>query len=70
MKTKVAINGFGRIGRLALRHLIEHPMLEIIAVNDIAPLDNLFYLIRYDSVQKNPETNVEMKNGSFSYGNK
>ena len=69
MKTKVAINGFGRIGRLALRHLINHPTLEIVAVNDIAPLDNLLYLLRYDSVQNNPKTNVQMKDSSFSYRN-
>ncbi|HET9429782.1 MAG TPA: glyceraldehyde 3-phosphate dehydrogenase NAD-binding domain-containing protein, partial [Chitinophagaceae bacterium] len=47
---RVAINGMGRIGRLLLRRLLNQPGLEIVAVNDIMPLDNLAYLLKYDSV--------------------
>lgn len=68
MTTKVAINGFGRIGRLALRHLIDNEDLEVVAVNDIAPLDNLLYLLRYDSVQGNPKEEIKLKENSFTYG--
>jgi glyceraldehyde 3-phosphate dehydrogenase len=47
---RIAINGMGRIGRLLLRRLLETPGIEIVAVNDIMPIDNLFYLIKYDSI--------------------
>lgn len=51
MAVNVAINGFGRIGRLVCRLVMamEHPELNIIAVNDIVPADNLAYLLRHDS---------------------
>lgn len=68
--TKVAINGFGRIGRLGLRHLINHKSLELVAVNDIAPLDNLLYLLRYDSVQENPKPEIKMNTNSFTFDGK
>jgi glyceraldehyde 3-phosphate dehydrogenase len=47
--TKIAINGFGRIGRLVLRAGINDPSLEFVAVNDLVPSDNLAYLFKYDS---------------------
>ncbi len=50
MTTKVAINGFGRIGRLVLRCLLQSPEFEVVAINDIVPSDNLAYLLSYDSV--------------------
>ena len=68
--TKVAINGFGRIGRLGLRHLINHDSLEVVAVNDIAPLDNLLYLLRYDSVQENPKQEIKINANSFTFDGK
>lgn len=70
MATKIAINGFGRIGRLALRHLIEHESLDVVAVNDIAPLDNLLYLLRYDSVHENPKLEIKLNEDSFIFGEK
>ncbi len=52
---KVAINGFGRIGRLVFRALVEQGMvgkdIEVVAVGDIVPADNLAYLLKYDSIQ-------------------
>src|SRR5580704_7987271 len=52
---KVGINGFGRIGRLVFRALVEQGLLgkrfDIVAVNDLVPADNLAYLMKYDSVQ-------------------
>ena len=50
MSTRVAINGLGRIGRATLKIIHDTPELELVAVNDIAPADNLAYLLRYDSV--------------------
>ena len=47
---RIAINGMGRIGRLLFRRLTDHPAIELVAVNDIMPLDNLVYLLKYDSV--------------------
>jgi glyceraldehyde 3-phosphate dehydrogenase len=55
MATKIAINGFGRIGRLVFRALVEQGLLgtkfEVVAVGDIVPADNLAYLLKYDSIQ-------------------
>lgn len=47
---RIAINGMGRIGRLLFRRLVNHPGIELVAVNDIMPPGNLAYLIKYDSV--------------------
>ncbi|MDY0044142.1 MAG: glyceraldehyde 3-phosphate dehydrogenase NAD-binding domain-containing protein [Syntrophales bacterium] len=46
----VAINGLGRIGRAALKIVLEMPEFELLAVNDLAPVDNLVYLLKYDTV--------------------
>ncbi len=55
MATRVAINGFGRIGRLVFRALVEQGLLgkelDVVAVGDIVPADNLAYLLKFDSVQ-------------------
>lgn len=48
--TRVAINGFGRIGRCFLRAAVHDPEVDIVAVNDLGDLENLAYLLRYDSV--------------------
>ena len=47
---RVAINGFGRIGRAFIRQAWDNPELEIVAVNDLGSLDNLAYLLTYDTV--------------------
>lgn len=49
MSVNIAINGFGRIGRLAFRIAASRPDLNIVAINDIVPCDNLAYLLKYDS---------------------
>jgi len=47
---RVAINGFGRIGRQVLQAGITNPNIEWVAINDLSPVDNLAYLLKYDSV--------------------
>ena len=65
MATKIAINGFGRIGRLVYRALIDSPKyskeLEVVAVGDIVPADSLAYLLKYDSIQGKFQGTVESK---------
>ncbi len=65
MAVKVAINGFGRIGRLVFRALAEQGLLEkgveVVAVGDIVPADNLSYLLKYDSIQGRFCGSVEFK---------
>ena len=51
MGVKVAINGFGRIGRLAFRQMFDMPEFEIVAINDLTDAKNLAYLLKYDSAQ-------------------
>jgi glyceraldehyde 3-phosphate dehydrogenase len=55
MAIKVGINGFGRIGRLVFRAICDQGLLgkeiEVVAVNDLVPADNLAYLVKYDSIQ-------------------
>lgn len=50
MKTKIAINGFGRIGRNLFRLLLNHPTIEVVAINDIADNQTMAHLIKYDSI--------------------
>ena len=51
MSIKIAINGFGRIGRLAFRRMVEDGDFEIVALNDLSSPANLAYLLKYDSAQ-------------------
>src|SRR5258708_34727226 len=52
MPVRVAINGFGRIGRLVLRSIVEHARRDIVvvAINDLGPVETNAHLLRYDSV--------------------
>ncbi|MBI3421141.1 MAG: type I glyceraldehyde-3-phosphate dehydrogenase, partial [Candidatus Sungbacteria bacterium] len=47
---KIAINGFGRIGRAAFKIALAHDDIEVVAINDLGDVHNLAYLLRYDSV--------------------
>ena len=51
-KVKVAINGFGRIGRAFLKIAWERPEIEIVAVNDLGTIESLAYLLQYDTVYR------------------
>ncbi|MDP3071108.1 MAG: type I glyceraldehyde-3-phosphate dehydrogenase [Opitutaceae bacterium] len=68
MAVKVAINGFGRIGRLVFRALVEQGLLgttlDVVAVGDIVPADNLAYLLKYDSTQGKFAGTVSSKKSS------
>ena len=55
---KVAINGFGRIGRMSFRAMLDHPELDIVAINDLTSADTLAYLFKYDSIHDNFEGEV------------
>lgn len=52
MPINIAINGFGRIGRLVFRLASLRPDINIVAINDIVPSDNLAYLLKYDSTHR------------------
>ena len=68
MAVKVGINGFGRIGRLVFRALVEQGLLgetlDVVAVNDLVPADNLAYLLKYDSTQGRFNGTVTSKKSS------
>ncbi len=49
-KTRIAINGFGRIGRNLFRLLLNHPQIEVVAINDIADSKTMAHLVKYDSI--------------------
>lgn len=55
----IAINGLGRIGRAALKIILDTPELELVAVNDIVPLENIVYLLKYDTVYGRYEKTVK-----------
>ena len=50
MKIRIAINGFGRIGRNLFRLLLNHPEIEVVAINDIADTKTMAHLLKYDSI--------------------
>ncbi|WP_281228181.1 type I glyceraldehyde-3-phosphate dehydrogenase [Flavobacterium aquiphilum] len=50
MKTRIAINGFGRIGRNLFRLLLNHPSIEVVAINDIADKKTMAHLVKYDTI--------------------
>jgi glyceraldehyde 3-phosphate dehydrogenase len=57
--TRIALNGLGRIGRAALKIIMDTPQLELVAVNDIVPAENIAYLLKYDTVYGRYEKPVE-----------
>lgn len=65
MAVKVAINGFGRIGRLALRLMANDPKFDVVAVNDLSDAKTLAHLFKYDTAQGRSDGTVEVKEGAF-----
>ena len=66
-KVRVAINGFGRIGRLFFKAAFEDPNLEVVALNDLGDVENLAYLLKYDTVygRYDKEVKPDMANGKL-----
>ena len=64
----VAINGLGRIGRAALKIILDTPELNLVAANDVAPAENLSYLLRYDTVYGRYERPVKTSDGRLIIG--
>ncbi len=67
---RVAINGFGRIGRCFLRAAWHDPDVEIVAINDLGELENLAYLLKYDSVYRTFAGQVAVEDGALVVGAK
>ncbi|MEJ2559626.1 MAG: type I glyceraldehyde-3-phosphate dehydrogenase [Anaerolineae bacterium] len=67
---KVAINGLGRIGRAAFKIILDTPELELVAVNDLVPADNLAYLLKYDTAYGRYERSVEVDGDHLVVGGK
>ena len=65
MATKVAINGFGRIGRAVARILIERGKMDLVAINDLADAKSLAHLFKYDTVMGPWKGTVEVKDGNL-----
>jgi glyceraldehyde 3-phosphate dehydrogenase len=63
--TKVGINGFGRIGRLAFRAAMKHGDIEIVGLNDIVDPEYMAYMLRYDSTHGRFDGTVEVKDGNL-----
>jgi glyceraldehyde 3-phosphate dehydrogenase len=67
---KIAINGFGRIGRAALKIIMETPGMEVVAVNDLLSIENAAYLLKYDSVYGRYDKDVSIHDGFLQVGDK
>ena len=65
MSTKIGINGFGRIGRIAFRIAAENENVEVVAINDLLDVEHLAYLLKYDSVHGKFKGTVEVSDGNL-----
>jgi glyceraldehyde 3-phosphate dehydrogenase len=65
MSTKIGINGFGRIGRIAFRIAAENNDVEVVAINDLLDVDHLAYMLKYDSVHGKFKGDVSVKDGNL-----
>ncbi len=70
MAVKVAINGFGRIGRLALRLMADNPEFDVVAINDLTDAKTLAHLFKYDSAQGRFNGTIEVIEGAFKVNGK
>lgn len=70
MAIRVAINGFGRIGRLVARLMVTDPTFELVCINDLTNSEDLAYLLKYDTTQGSfLEKDVTFKNNAIIIGN-
>lgn len=70
MAVKLAINGFGRIGRAAFKIAMTNQNIDVVAVNDLGDIEMLAYLLRYDSVYGRYAQTVEVQDGNLVVGGK
>ena len=66
---KIAINGFGRIGRAALKIIMDDPSLDVVAINDLMSIENAAFLLRYDSVYGPYKNKVSVSGDHLQIGN-
>ena len=62
---RIAINGFGRIGRLAFRQLVSRPSFEVVAINDLTDVETLAHLLKHDSIHGLFPGEVSLSNGNL-----
>ncbi|MGN6247575.1 MAG: type I glyceraldehyde-3-phosphate dehydrogenase [Ginsengibacter sp.] len=67
---RIAINGFGRIGRAALKVIMETPDLEVVALNDLMTIENAAYLLKHDTVYRTYPKIVSYEEGKLKVGDK
>jgi len=65
-KARIAINGFGRIGRAFFKLAEENDKIEVVAINDLGDLENLAYLLKYDSVYGKSDLDIETKDRALT----
>ncbi len=70
MSVKIGINGFGRIGRVVLRAALNHPDVEVVAINDLTDSATMAHLLKYDSVHGKLDVDVIAKDDSIEVGGK
>ncbi|NBC20459.1 MAG: type I glyceraldehyde-3-phosphate dehydrogenase [Alphaproteobacteria bacterium] len=72
MAIRVAINGFGRIGRLVLRSIVEHNRddIEVVAINDLGPVDTNAHLLQYDTVHGRLAQEVKVDGDRIQVGDR
>ncbi|MCI5721685.1 MAG: type I glyceraldehyde-3-phosphate dehydrogenase [Firmicutes bacterium] len=70
MSIKIAINGFGRIGRLSFRTIFNDPTFDVVAINDLTKPEMLAYLLKYDSVQGTLDAEVSHDDSSITVNGK
>ena len=68
-KTRIAINGFGRIGRSLFRLLIDNPTIEVVAINDLADTKTLAHLLKYDSIHGVSNATISANSGTIIVNN-
>ncbi|MDH5608065.1 MAG: type I glyceraldehyde-3-phosphate dehydrogenase [Cyclobacteriaceae bacterium] len=64
-KTKIAINGFGRIGRLVFRVAVDRPNLQVVGINDLVDVEYMAYMLKYDSTHGRFNGTVDVKDGKL-----
>ena len=65
-KIKIGINGFGRIGRITFRAILDRDDVEVVAINDLLEIDHLAYLLRYDSIHGRCDASIKVSRIGFT----